>query len=73
MATNYESANVKCPFYKRNDTKKVCCEGLEEGSQIVVEYDSKNKFKEKIRKNCAENYKECEVYQMILQKYDRVR
>ena len=63
MATNYESANIRCPFYKRNESRKIGCEGVEEGSQLVTECLTKE--------NCAGNYEKCEVYRMILQKYDQ--
>lgn len=71
MATNYESANIRCPFYKRNESRKIGCEGVEEGSQLVTEYLTKERCKKKIRENCAGNYEKCEVYRMILQKYEQ--
>lgn len=71
MATSFESANVKCPFYKRNDQRKIFCEGIDSESQMILEYEEKEKARKKIRESCSERYKDCEVYKAILKKYGR--
>ena len=69
MATSYESAKVKCPFYKWNDGTRICCEGIEESDRIIIGFDKKN-FKEKrMERFCNNNYEKCEVNKLINKKY----
>ncbi len=70
MGTDYESVDVKCPFYITEDRKKIFCEGLEKGSRTALEFRG-SKFKENVKeKYCNGDYEKCKLYNLINQKYE---
>lgn len=68
---SYRQADVKCPFYKHDDGKlRITCEGITEGSSIALIYRRKADYETQILQYCCEHYKKCEVYRMLMDKYD---
>lgn len=71
MSKNKERL-VKCPFYKKDETQKITCEGIVDGSSLTITF----RLKEDKRKQftlycCTHNYKFCEIYRMLMSnKYD---
>ena len=68
---SFKQADVQCPFYKYDDgRRRITCEGLIDKSSIAVIYLTRNDFDTQLLAFCCEHYKNCEVYRMLIQKYD---
>ena len=66
----YLQSFVRCPFYRRDDGKRrIVCEGIIDDSSICLIFRYDNLFKRQIRTFCCEHYKNCEIYQMLQEKY----
>ena len=66
----YLQSFVRCPFYRRDDGKRrIVCEGIIDDSSIYLTFRYDNLFKRQIRTFCCEHYKNCEIYQMLQEKY----
>lgn len=63
------SKEALCPFYHSEDSNRVCCEGIEEGSTIHVVFQSPNKKKAYSRRYCCGDYKACKVSHILYAKY----
>ena len=60
---SWKAADVKCPFYRRDSTQTIECEGFSDGMIVTLSYrnrDSKNKH---MGINCAGRYTQCPLYQ----------
>lgn len=68
---SYRQIDVRCPFYKTDDGKKrITCEGIIDGSSLNLIYRRKKDYETQITVFCCEHYKKCEVYRMLMEKYD---
>lgn len=68
---SYKQAYVQCPFYKNDDGKKrINCEGLIEDSILALIYHRREDYETQINVFCCEHYKKCEVYRLLMEKYD---
>ena len=68
---SYIQAHVKCPYYMYDDGKKrITCEGIIDNSSIALIYHNKTDYRRQITIFCCEHYKKCEVYRMLVQKYE---
>jgi hypothetical protein len=70
ITSNYEDANVICPFYKASDARRISCEGFVDGSTLIQSYPSKEKRDLQKHTFCDCKYKSCEVYKMLIRKYE---
>ena len=75
MPTSRTDTRVKCPFYqydecRGNRTRRIVCEGLVEGSTLVLNYKYKRDFRTQLDTFCCEYFDRCEVYRMLMQKYE---
>lgn len=64
---------VKCPFYRTNDTNKIVCEGLAEGSTIHLSYQSQTDRAKYMKDVCYDvlGCRDCPIYIMLMQtKYE---
>lgn len=69
---SYRQVYVQCPFYKFDDGKRrITCEGLIEDSSVALIYHRKADYETQIETFCCEHYKKCEVYRMLMNKYDQ--
>lgn len=67
---SYAQAYVQCPFYKRDNGKKsIVCEGIIANSSLVLTYMKRTDYELQLSVYCCKNYKKCEVYQMLMNKY----
>lgn len=67
---SYMQVFVRCPFYQSDDGKKsITCEGLIDDSYLVLLYRSKEDYRQQIELFCCEHYQRCEVYRMLMEKY----
>ena len=68
---SYWQACVKCPFYKYDDGKRrITCEGIIEDSSLAQIYHKKTDFEQQLSVFCCEHYRKCEVYGLLIGKYE---
>ena len=76
MPTSRADVRVQCPFYLYdecdNKLKKyrITCEGLVEHSTLALSYRYKKDFRIQRGVFCCDWYERCEVYRMLMQKYE---
>lgn len=68
---SYKQIEVKCPFYKFDDGKRrITCEGIIDDSSLALIYHNKNDYQIQIDTFCCEHYTKCEVYKLLMEKYE---
>lgn len=68
---SYKQSYVQCPFYKYDDgRRRITCEGIIDKSSIAMIYLTRRDFELQINTFCCEHYKKCEIYRMLMEKYD---
>lgn len=62
---------VKCPFYKKDKSTEIRCEGLTDESRIVQQFQNKRSKEEYLEKFCKDEKTctQCEIYKSIMKKY----
>lgn len=62
---------VKCPFYRRSDNNRICCEGLEDLTTINLVFQDSNQQRGYKKRLCCDIrcYKDCLIYKMLITKY----
>ena len=68
MPISYIDVHVKCPFYQysKGQERKICCEGIIEGSSTFLVFHRRNDFRIQMEVFCCEHYAKCEVYNMLM-------
>ncbi len=62
---------VQCPFYRYdNGSDRVVCEGVAEGSSLALVFERKADMIRQKEVFCCEHFRKCEVYAMLMKKYD---
>ena len=68
---SYIQVFVRCPFYKYDDGKKrITCEGLTDDSSLALIYHNKTDYEKQISVFCCRHYTKCELYRMLMEKYE---
>ena len=68
---SFKQVDVQCPFYKYDDgRRRITCEGLIDKSSIALIYLTRGDYDTQLTAFCCEHYKKCEVYRMLMQKYN---
>ena len=68
---SYMQVYVRCPFYKFDDgNRRITCEGIIEDSSLALIYHKKADYETQIRTFCCQHYARCEVYCLLMNKYD---
>ena len=68
---SYRQVDVQCPFYKHDDGKqRITCEGIVDDSSIALLYHRKADYEMQITSYCCEHYKKCEIYRILMDKYE---
>lgn len=68
---SYYQVDVRCPFFKFDDGKRrITCEGLIEDSSLALIYHKKRDFETQIRTFCCEHCERCEIYRILMEKYE---
>ena len=71
MPSGYKKADVQCPFYKYDDGKRrITCEGIIDDSSLALIFHNKQDYEMQIETFCCEHHKKCEVYRLLIDKYD---
>lgn len=69
---SYKQAYVQCPFYKFDDgRRRITCEGIIDGSSLALIYHNRQDYEIQIDVYCCKHYKKCEVYRLLIEKYDK--
>ena len=72
MPTSRNDTRVLCPFYQYDESiekardRHIVCEGLVDGSTLVLNYKSKHDFRIQLDTFCCEHFARCEVYRMLM-------
>lgn len=71
--SRYVSKYVVCPFYRRHDDNRICCEGTSEDNTINLVFGNTKKLKEHTERFCEDlqNYQKCMICKSLCDKYDR--
>lgn len=67
---SYVSRDAMCPFYHREDTCRVLCEGPAKGVDLQLSFGRRRSFEHHRRECCYGNWEHCPVAQMLLKKYE---
>lgn len=68
---SFKQADVQCPFYKHDDGwRRITCEGLVDKSSISLGYMKKSDYDNQFEVFCCQHYKKCEIYRMLMEKYE---
>ena len=68
---SYKQIEVKCPFYKYDDGKRrITCEGIIDDSSLALIYHNKHDYARQMDVFCCCHYQKCEIYRMLMDKYD---
>ena len=66
----YVSKYVVCPFYRKEEAKKLFCEGVEDGTGLMIQFDSQeHRFQFRERFCYCENWVNCRLARMLNEKY----
>ena len=67
---SYKQVYVRCPFYRSDDGQRhITCEGPTEESSLTLNFPRKSEFETQITVFCSEHYQSCEIYRMLMDKY----
>ena len=68
---SFKQVDVQCPFYKYDDgRRRITCEGLIDKSSLALIYLIRFDYDKQLNDFCCKQYKSCEVYRMLIQKYE---
>lgn len=69
MTTMFDDVNARCPFFLASGKRSISCEGITDTCTVKVEF--KNGAERNLHRKvfCDEKYKNCELYQVIEEKY----
>lgn len=68
---SFKQVDVQCPFYKYDDgRRRITCEGLIDKSSIALIYLTRGDYDIQLTAFCCEHYTKCEVYRMLMEKYN---
>ena len=79
MLTSRTDTKVQCPFYQYDESfnkkksHRITCEGLLDGSTLILNYKFKRDYRIQLDTFCCKYYNRCEVYNMLMQKYEEDR
>ena len=67
---SFKQVFVQCPFYKFDDGKRrITYEGIIDDSSLALIYHNKTDYETQINVFCCEHYRNCEVYRLLIEKY----
>lgn len=68
---SYRQVYVQCPFYHSDDGKhNIACEGIVDGSTLVSKFRKQKDYETQIGVFCCGHYAKCELYRMLMAKYE---
>ena len=70
MPNQYKDVYVQCPFYKRQTSVGISCEGLTDDMVISLHFSTSENKKKQMQCFCENRYNNCEIYRIVEKKYD---
>lgn len=70
MASDYRAKFTKCPFYRREASARIVCEGIPPKSTSSTNFSDSAEKKEYKKTYCERSYEKCLMYQALMKKYD---
>lgn len=72
MPISFLDVDVKCPFFRYAEDKirRITCEGITDASTLAQTFVSREDYLREIEIHCAGKYRYCEIYTMLMEKYD---
>ena len=70
MSSTWDNADAICPFFETSGIKMVTCEGVSEGNRLCILFNDTKRRLSWRRTFCDKRYEECEVYKMLIKKYE---
>lgn len=68
---SFRDAEVQCPFYQFDDGKRqITCEGIVDHSALALIYRHREDYEKQLHVFCCCHYAKCEVYRMLMEKYE---
>ena len=67
---SYKQEKVVCPFYKKDSGRSITCEGIVDHSSVTLSFQFQHLADQQMKVFCCEHYRNCEVYGMLIQKYE---
>lgn len=69
MSTSWDSADIKCPFYKKHSGNSITCECMlvSEKGTVTHNFFVKHDMQRHIRRCCCADYRRCLYYRLLLQ------
>lgn len=68
---SFRQIEVKCPFYRSDDgVRRIVCEGIVDDSSTALNFVYKRDYETQMSVFCCEHYAKCEVYRMLMGKYE---
>lgn len=68
--SSYWQTQIGCPFYRDDESHRISCEGVGDADTTVLTFRLRKDRDQQIRIFCAGDYAKCEVFRMILEKYE---
>ncbi len=68
--TSWSAAEVKCPYYRKDDKETIYCEGITSGCKLSLSFLSKKEKQCHMDNFCADTYRYCELYIAISLQYN---
>lgn len=71
MSSQYVSKYAVCPYYRRHDDNRICCEGTDPRNTINIVFGDKYKLKEYGIRYCnaIDGFRDCLICQALNTKY----
>lgn len=75
MAIIRTASPVQCPFYRHDECRgkpsvyRVICEGIVEDSTLALNYRNRKDFYTQMETFCCRHFVKCEIYRMLMEKY----
>lgn len=75
MPTAYEDANVKCPYYHKYESNRICCEGVKVKTGLNMTFEDSRNRKHYMDLYCCNlrNYKSCIICYALDRKHGVVK
>lgn len=68
--SSYIAKDVRCPFYKKEDGVRICCEGIEESFSVHVVFASSQGRLAYQKKKCCRDYNACPIAAINFKKWE---
>ncbi len=67
----HEQPQVQCPFYRQDDHRsRILCEGVIPDTTLAQTFRHRKDYQKQLEVFCCQHYQKCEVYRMVMEKYE---